>query len=233
MALLAAIRALDDAGWREPEMRDIALVIGTAYGGAQMSMDFMDSILDNEPRLSSPTAFSHAVNNMGAGLLSILLNVQGPCLTISQFELSFAGAISAATVLLHAKRARRVLVGAVDEIDERFTRCCPQIHKTGLAQTEGAVFLCLEPPEPARPTLRVRWEPNAPDAAFVSGSIRKSEDQSRRHDHLYGHGPLAQALDALLALRSVQEGTARQLDCLCTAAGSGRTAILEIRGTHA
>jgi hypothetical protein len=229
MALLAAVRALDDAGWdRKSEMRDTALIIGTAYCGVQMSMDFMDSVLDDGPRLSSPTAFSHAVNNMGSGLLSLLLHMQGPCITVSLFELSFAGAVYAATTLLHAKRARRVLVGAVDETDERFTRTCPQLQKPGLAQTEGAVFLCLELPDPAHPTLRVRWE-NPLSPAFISGNTRENEDQARRHDHLYGHGPLAQALDTLLALHAVQQGSATQLECLCTTAGSERTAVLEIR----
>jgi hypothetical protein len=233
MALLAATRALDDAGWRqESEMRDIALVIGTAYSGAQMSVDFMDSLIDDGPRLSSPTAFSHAVNNMGAGLLSLLLHVQGPCFTVSQFELSFAGAVYAATVLLHAKRARRVLVGAVDERDERFTRCCPQIAQTGIAQTEGAAFLCLEPPDPARPSLSVRWEHNAVHPVFASGSVRDGEDSFLRHEHLYGYSPLSQALDALLALHAVRHGTTARVDCLCTAAGSGRAAVLEIRGTQ-
>jgi hypothetical protein len=235
MALLAAIRALDGAGWRhEPEMRDIALVIGTAYSGAQMIMDFMDSILDDGPRLSSPTAFSYSVNNMGAGLLSLLLNVQGPCLTVSQFELSFAGAVCAATTLLHAGRARRVLVGAVDELDERFTRCCPQIQKAGIPQTEGAVFLCLEAPNPMRPSLRVRWEQgeDVRHPLFVSGSARQGEGESHCHERFYGHGPLAQALDTLLALHVVQNGKATQIDCLCTTAGNKRTAVIEVRGSQ-
>jgi hypothetical protein len=232
MALLAAIRALDDAGWRqEPKMRDIALVIGTAYSGAQMSIDFMDSVIDGGPRLSSPTAFSHSVNNMGTGLLSLLLGVQGTCLTVSQFELSFAGAVSAATTLLHAQRAERVLVGAVDETDERFTRCCPQIQATGIPLTEGAVFLCLEAPNPALPTLRACWErdANAVRPAFVSGSAQNGGEKSCRHEHLYGHSPLAHALDTLLALHAVQHGTATHIDCLCTAAGSRRTALIEVR----
>jgi hypothetical protein len=235
MALLAAIRALDDAGWRqEPEMRDIALVIGTAYSGAQMSMDFMDSIIDDGPRLSSPTAFSHAVNNMGAGLLRLLLNLHGPCLTVSQCELSFAGAVYAATTLLYAGRARRVLVGSVDEIDERFTHCCPQIQKTGIPQTEGAVFLCLEPPGQVHPTLRVRWDQGGDilHPIFISGSVQHGEDASRRHEHLYGHSPLAQALDTLLALREIQHGRATRLDCLCTAASSKRMAVIEVQGSQ-
>ena len=233
MALLAAIRALDDAGWRQgPEMRDTALVVGTAYSGAQMSMDFMDSLIDDGPRLASPTAFSHAVNNMGTGLLSLLLQVRGPCLTVSQFELSFAGAVCAAITLLHAGRARRVLVGTVDEIDERFACCCPQVQKQGIPQTEGALFLCLEPPNPLRPFLRVRWERNALPPAFVSGSPLNEEDLACRHEHLYGYSPLAQALDTLLALHAVQHGISTQLDCLCTAAGSTCVATMEIRGSQ-
>ena len=235
LALLAAIRALDDAGWRQaPDMRDTALVIGTAYSGAQMSMDFMDSILDGGPRLASPTAFSHAVNNMGAGLLSLLLDMQGPCLTVSQFELSFAGAVCAATALLHAGRARRALVGKVDEVDDRFTRCCPQIQKNGVAQTEGAAFLCLVLPDQTRPTLRVRWEGKADvlHPLFVSGCARSGEDGSRRHERLYGHGPLAQALDTLLALHAVLNETAARAGCLCRAAGGEHTALIEIRSAQ-
>jgi len=235
MALLAAVRALDDAGWRqEPGLSDTALVIGTAYSGVQMSMDFIDSMLDEEPRLSSPTAFSHAVNNMGAGLLSLLLNLQGPCLSVSQFELSFAGALCAATTLLHAGRARRVLAGAVDETDERFTRCCPQIVQTGIPLTEGAVFLCLEAPDAARPTLCVRWERDEddPPPLFVSGSPQPGEDASRRHEGLYGHSPLSQALDTLLALHAVQNGKTTRADCLCTAATGKIAAVIELRGAR-
>jgi hypothetical protein len=232
MALLTAIRALDDAGWRQRPGRDIALVIGTAHSGVQMSMDFMDSMLNDGPRLSSPTAFSHAVNNMGAGLLSLLLDVQGPCLTVSQFDLSFAGAVSAAATLLHAGRARCVLVGAVDETDERFTHCCPQIQATSTPSADGAVFLCLAAPDSAHPTLRVRWERNARSPVCVPGSAPKGEDGFCCHEQLYGHGPLAQALDTFLTLRAVQDGTAAQADCLCVTTSRERTAIIEIRGAH-
>ena len=233
LALLAAIRALDDAGWRQvPDPGDLALVIGTAYSGVQMSLDFMDSMLDGGARLASPTAFSYAVNNMAAGLLSLLLHVQGPCLTVSQFELSFAGAVFAATAWLHAGRARRVLAGAVDETDERFTRCCPQTGKTGVPQTEGAVFLCLELPDPARPELRVRWEQGgaAPHPVFASGSAQDGGGAFFSHEQLYGHSPLAQALDTLLALHAVRQGTAARIDCLCAAQARRRAAVIEVRG---
>ena len=142
MALLAATDALDKAHWRTPEiLENTALVVGSAYGCQQMSLDFMDSILDNGPQLSSPTAFSHSVNNVLTGLVSLHLGMHGPCMNVTQFEHSFAGAVQAATALLASKRAGRVLLGMADECDPRFARCCPAVAQAAMA--EGAVFFCL------------------------------------------------------------------------------------------
>ena len=231
MALLACVQALDAAGWRQKEvLHRTALVFGTAYSSSQMSMDFMDSILDNGPHLSSPTAFSHAVNNMGAGLLSLLLGIEGPCFTISQFELSFAGAVSTAAALLGAGRAERVLLCAVDEIDSRFSRCCPEYLSSKHPQTEGAVALCLGREIEGAPSLRVRWgqQPEADGLVFASGAA--SGPGWENHEHLYGHGPLAQALDVLLALNMPQTAKTEAVNCVCAAAASGRQALIEVRG---
>lgn len=230
MALLAALEALNAAGWRQPEpLQRTALVIGTAHSGIQMSMDFMDSILDNGPHLSSPTAFSHAVNNMGAGLLSLLLGIEGPCFTVSEFELSFAGAVTTAATLLAADRVERVLVGAVDEVDHRFAHCCPQLLHPSLPQTEGAAFLCLTRPVPGAPRLRALWECHATDASriFISGDAMR--EQGVANEARYGHGPLAQALDSLLALDLVSKGPDRAVNCLCRASSSKRGALIEVR----
>ena len=231
MALLACVQALDAAGWRQKEvLHRTALVFGTAYSSPQMSMDFMDSILDNGPHLSSPTAFSHAVNNMGAGLLSLLLGIEGPCFTISQFELSFAGAVSTAAALLGAGRAERVLLCAVDETDSRFSRCCPEYLSSEHPQTEGAVALCLGREAAGAPSLRVWWgqQPEADGPVFASGAA--SGPGWVNHEHLYGHGPLAQALDVMLALNLPQTDGAEVVNCVCTAAASGRQALIEVRG---
>ena len=237
MALLAAVQALNEAGWREKKvLRNIRLVFGTAYGSSQMSMDFMDSILDNGPHLSSPTAFSHAVNNMGAGLISLLLGIEGACFTISQFELSFAGAVSAASALLNSGRTERVLLCAVDESDSRFFHCCPQYLQGEHLQTEGAVALCLtrQTAEANRPLLQVRWgqqtEVDGPvfDSGAASGAV--SGLNRMNNESLYGHGPLAQALDVMLALNTVQTAKANVVNCVCAAAASGRQALIEVRG---
>ena len=241
MALLAAVQALDEAGWRQKEvLHNTALVFGTAYSSSQMSMNFMDSILDNGPHLSSPTAFSHAVNNMGAGLLSLLLGIEGACFTISQFELSFAGAASTASALLNSGRAERVLLCAVDESDNRFFHCCPQYLHGEHPQTEGAVALCLtrQTVEANVPLLQVRWGQQAEfdGPVFASGAASGSASEAAfglnwiNNEPLYGHGPLAQALDVMLALNTVQTARANVVNCVCAAAASGRQALIEVRG---
>ena len=235
MALLAAVQALDEAGWRKKEvLHNTALVFGTAYSSPQMSMDFMDSILDNGPHLFSPTAFSHAVNNMGAGLLSLLLGIEGPCFTISQFELSFAGAVSTASALLNAGRVERVLLCAVDENDSRFFHCCPQYLQGQHPQTEGAVALCLSRVAEGAPSVQVRWgqQPGVGSPVFASGAAGGSASESNwiNNEYLYGHGPLAHAMDVMLALNMVQTAKANTVNCVCAAAVSGRQALIEVRG---
>lgn len=137
VGLLAAVNALQNASlWPCPA--DIPVVIGSAYSCQKTSFDFMDSILDFHPRLASPLSFSHAVNNMAAGLFSIMLQSTGPCMTVNNGELSFAGALQTAMTMLESGKASAVLVGAVDEADPRFSSLFPQ--KTLLL---SAAFFCL------------------------------------------------------------------------------------------
>ncbi len=152
MGLLACAHALKE--FPIEDKSSLGLAVGTSYAGIQMSMDFMDSILEAEPRLSSPTAFSHAVNNMGAGLLSLYLGLQGPCHTVTQFSLSFAGALHTASTLINAGRARYMLVGCMEEYDPRFSKACAD---TSIAHEEGAVFFLIGKEEAALQTLSTFW----------------------------------------------------------------------------
>ncbi len=192
MGLAAALDALKTM---PPQIaqENVGLVIATAHAGQKSGLDFMDSILDNGPQLSSPTAFSCAVNNMGAGLISLHLNLQGPCCTVTQFELSFAGALQAASILLSSGQAPLVLLGCMDEQDTRFTILCAE--HTGSAKqnarSEGAAFFLLGKSDGIPPELSVTW--NAP----VS-----TAEPSPSQPEAYGITPISAALDTLLALHA-------------------------------
>ncbi len=229
MALLAALRAQEEAGGPQPET---GLVLGVPHGSVQMNMDFMDSILDHGPKLSSPTAFSCSVSNMCSGMLSLLLGLRAPCLTVSQFELSFAAALTAAITLLRGGRARRMLVCTVDELDARFSACCPELQHPELPRTEGAVCLCLEADVPGdagvpgKIPLEVGWgEQDWGQELLLSGA---AQGQGVRHRALYGHTPLAQALDCLLALDDIAGGAAAGRTCLCADQAHGRYAGIHL-----
>lgn len=137
VGLLAAVKALQAAVlWPCPT--NIPVVIGSAYSCQKTSFDFMDSILDFGPNLASPLAFSHAVNNMAAGLFSLMLQTTGTCMTVNNGQLSFAGALQTAMTILDSGKAPAVLVGAVDESDPRFTALFPQKKLL-----PSAAFFCL------------------------------------------------------------------------------------------
>ncbi|MBQ7457078.1 MAG: beta-ketoacyl synthase chain length factor [Desulfovibrio sp.] len=224
MATLAAMDAITQAGWQD-DLANTALFLGTAYGSVAMNLDFMDSIVDNGARLASPTAFSHAVTNIGAGLVSMLLGIQGSLITISQFSLSFAGALSYACSYLGTGRGERVLVGAVDEIDPRFTALCPNIQSPSYPQSEGAAFFCLVPARADAPRLSVRFDKtcSAP-LLFATGlGMEGAVDNAAS----FGHSPVNQALDTMLAL--LQEQTAgNAIDCIGWDANSGRYAVVSV-----
>ncbi len=185
MGLLAGVKALQAI----PFNQETGLVVGTAYAGIQMSFDFMNSILDAEPRLSSPTAFSHAVNNMGAGLLSLYLNLQGPCHTVTQFSLSFAGALQTASTLIHSNRAEFVLVGCMDEVDQRFTKIC---SAENLQLAEGAIFFIVGKEDENLPKISTSW------------TVKTSSDLVTEQSPLMRETPLYHALTTMMAIENSQ-----------------------------
>ncbi len=255
MGLISAAKCMQKAGLALPNSQEkalinpknLALVIGTAFSSSQMNIDFMDSILENGPELSSPTAFSHAVNNMGAGLISLILNIQGGCQTVTQFDHSFAGAIQTALLLLASGKNDYVLVGAVDEIDKRFTFTCKdQLQTNPYALTQGAVFFLLSKEEKDKPSLSLSWKninqidsiieestkENKEKNIFLSGfyedckEIQNKFSMIQNNNPFYGTSPLAHALDASLSLNAHKNSSSL---CICKEQNSDILALLEIQ----
>ncbi|WP_298067754.1 beta-ketoacyl synthase N-terminal-like domain-containing protein [uncultured Mailhella sp.] len=188
--LYAAVSALSEAK-RFPCPENTGIVVGSFFGCQKTSFDFMDSILNDGPRLSSPLAFSHAVSNMAAGLLSLLLHTTGPAFTVNDQELSFAGALEIGLSLLNSARCDSVLVGALDEADPRLHEVFP-----ALPMASGSFFVCLERRSQGI-RAEVQWDVQNPSSLVLvhgpSGTLPLSPGVPQ-------NSALAQAFGCALAL---------------------------------
>lgn len=189
LAVLGASLALEDAGWSMPLRRDgVGLVIASGYGASRSTFDFLDSMIDDEGHYPSPTLFSNSVHSSAASHLSIVLELGGPCLTVSQFEMSTVSALLTARQWLLEGRVEAVLFGAVDEICPVLGYCYDRFFGVGAdgpiepfawdKQTavmgEGAAFLLLERAGDGDSTYgqldRVSWTQSR-DAAIPPDSL--------------------------------------------------------------
>jgi 3-oxoacyl-[acyl-carrier-protein] synthase II len=177
LAVLGAALALEDAGWPIPLRReDVGLVIASGYGASKSTFDFLDSMIEGEGQFPSPTLFSNSVHSSAASHLSIVLELGGPCLTVSQFEMSPVSALLTASQWLLEDRVAAVLFGAVDELCPVLAYCYDRFFGTNAVgplepfawdkQTavmgEGAAFLLLTRHEKGRPARgrldRIAWK---------------------------------------------------------------------------
>jgi 3-oxoacyl-[acyl-carrier-protein] synthase II len=115
MALLGSYLALEDAFMLDTDPRGLGIIIASGYGAGVTTYAFLDSFITSNDAYSSPTHFSNSVHNAAAAHVSIFLGVTGPCLTVSQFEMSVPSALVTALHWLREERVERVLFGAVDE----------------------------------------------------------------------------------------------------------------------
>ncbi|HEY3278479.1 MAG TPA: beta-ketoacyl synthase N-terminal-like domain-containing protein [Syntrophorhabdaceae bacterium] len=115
MALLGAYLALEDAHMLDIDRASLGIVVASGYGASAGTFGFLDSFMTGTDAYSSPTHFSNSVHNAAAAYISIFLGVTGPCLTVSQFEMSVPSALISALHWLREGRVERVLFGAVDE----------------------------------------------------------------------------------------------------------------------
>jgi 3-oxoacyl-[acyl-carrier-protein] synthase II len=157
LALTGAFLTLKDAGIDRLDSKSTGLVICSGYGSSRTTFSFLDSIIDNGDECASPTLFSNSVHNSAAGHVSILLGLAGPCLTVTQFEMSVHSALISALTWLEQGNAEQILFGAVDEGCTVLNYCYKKFfgkredyHMMPLAQDrqsaipgEGAVFFIL------------------------------------------------------------------------------------------
>jgi len=142
MTLLAAYRALENAGTLETLPTDMGIILSTGYGPSKTTFDFLDSIIEDGASLASPLAFSHSVHNIPAGVLSLILDAPCPQTTICQLRNPVIQGLYTAYLWLKEGRVDSVLFGAIDEttplLEENMNRL-----SLSSPPDEGAAFFLL------------------------------------------------------------------------------------------
>ena len=124
LAALAACLTLQDAGRNIPcHCSDMAVIVASGYGASSTTFAFLDDIILEGDSLASPTQFSNSVHSSAASNVTILLQIKGPCLTVTQFEMSTIAALLNAQMWLQEEKVDAVLVGGVDQINHVLVYC--------------------------------------------------------------------------------------------------------------
>ena len=130
------------------DLDDTGVVLGTSTGSIATTTDVgRDTLVNEKPYMVDPAAFANSVMNTCAGQIAIRHGLRGVNATLSGGAISGMFAVRYARTALSRERARRLLVGAVEEVTARAAWAW---HRTGAltADTplgEGAVFLVVEP----------------------------------------------------------------------------------------
>lgn len=209
MSLLAAYRALEDAGKLEVLPENFGIVLATGYGPSQTTFDFLDSIIDDGAHLASPLAFSHSVHNIPTGVLSLQLGTPCPQTTICQLGQPVATGLRTAALWLAEKRVDTVLFGAVDETTPLLKENMGRLRQEGYADSslptgDGATFFLLSTSEEG--IARVDMDTAVPSTDIVFGNDGVSMKS------LWGEIPIGAAFKLAAAALSV-ERTNERVSC--------------------
>jgi len=151
-ARMAAVAALDSWAGASDACASVAkdrvgLIVTSGFGPHCRGFRFLDGILDCGDSSALPTDFSHSVHGAAAAYITELLELRGPSLSTTDFEIGFEQAVLLAQCWLDQRACDRVLVGAVEEIGEVLIHCASRMlgGEKIFVPGEGAVFLTLGP----------------------------------------------------------------------------------------
>jgi len=225
MGVLACHRALRDAAISVSADKRIGIVFGSAYGCMNASFSFQDSIIDYGDACPSPTHFVNSVNNTPASQISMSLDIQGPCISVSCFEMTTASVMQCAWNLLETDMADVVLACIGEENgDIRQYATATYVSDTpmdSINPSEAITCFILE-----REQQKTRYGTlsdivmgrgqeyrhllNSISAVIVSGREKKTVIETRppffNYTSTYGCLPSGDALALALAALSLKEG---------------------------
>jgi len=132
-------------GDETPDLPDVGIVLATTMGSIQSTMDFTrDSFTGVRPFHVDPARFPNTVMNFAAGQCAIRYRIQGPNATVTTGHVGSFTALAYAVRLLHSGHARRMIVGASEELSTARARL-EQVWGGSTTLGEGAAAVLVEP----------------------------------------------------------------------------------------
>jgi 3-oxoacyl-[acyl-carrier-protein] synthase II len=116
LAVAAAKLAIDDCGAKLDS--DTGVVLGTAFGPVQTSVEYMQEYVAKGAALAPPQLFAESVANAPGSHIAIEWDLRGFNITITQRESSALAAAMYASSQLLKNTVRAALIGGVDEANE-------------------------------------------------------------------------------------------------------------------
>jgi 3-oxoacyl-[acyl-carrier-protein] synthase II len=167
-AVVAAKMALEDADLTL-EDSSTAVILATTYGAASVTEKLLIQALQEGPEAVSPALFTESVANAPAAQVALACRAMGANITVLQREAGALAVIAKGVAEVAGGRARRALVGAVQEANpllhsilDRMRVLAPQQPdgremarpfdrgRNGVIIGEGCTMLVLEDEQAAR-----------------------------------------------------------------------------------
>ena len=118
MGLLSSYLAFEDSGIEIEDKSRVGIIFGTGFGPLQTSFSFFDTLIDDGDKCASPTLFANSVHNSMVSNVSIALKIEGPCQTLTCFDMTTAAVFSTASSWIESGVVDYVLAGVGDEYCE-------------------------------------------------------------------------------------------------------------------
>lgn len=124
MTVAAGRLAIQDGGLDldRADLSDLGISIGTGGAGTESTYRFFQGLVKSGPQATNPMLFPTTVTNAPAGMLGIEVGAAGPNTTFAQRGDAAEAAIVCAARWIRQGRARYVLAGGVDEVNEAYFR---------------------------------------------------------------------------------------------------------------
>jgi 3-oxoacyl-[acyl-carrier-protein] synthase II len=175
LVTLGAQSLLRDAGGLEPA--HVGLCVGSAFGNAQRSLDFLARVADKGPAFAPPAEFPHLLPSAPSGNASIYVGITGPVVSTPELDTSAEAALATACDWLCSGLSDACIGGSAEPHDEFVERVLSPLYaRTPRShRAEGAAWLLVA-------TAKLLAERGGPIMAWVRQYGRCVPAEERLND---------------------------------------------------